>query len=332
MARRLPPILEEIAPVEYRKLGKWGVRVSEIALGSWLTYGGSVDEKSSVDQIHYALDQGINFLDTANVYAHGAAEVVVGKALKSVKRDSVFLATKVFFAMGEGPNDKGLSRKHVVEQCNASLRRLEVDHIDLYQCHRFDPDVPMEELIRTMDDLTRQGKILYWAVSEWRAEQIREAVEMAHRLNAPPPVSNQPCYNMLTRAIEKEVIPTSWELGLGQVVFSPLAQGVLTGKYKPGQPPPKDSRAADDRVNVFLLNRGLLADQTLLTVQSLTELAHSLNLSTAQLALAWCLRSREVSSVIIGATKRTQIDDNVKASGVKLTAEQLQHIDQILAG
>lgn len=316
--------------MEYRKLGKWGVRVSEVALGSWLTYGGSVDEKSSLEQIHYAVDRGINFIDTANVYAHGAAEVVVGKALKSLKRDSVFLATKVFFAMGDGPNDKGLSRKHVFEQCNASLKRLEVDHIDLYQCHRYDPEVPMEELVRTMDDLTRQGKILYWGVSEWRGEQIREAVEMADRLNAPPPVSNQPCYNMLTRTVEQEVIPTSWNLGLGQVVFSPLAQGVLTGKYKPGQPPPKDSRAADDRVNIFLLNRGLMSEQSLVTVQKLTELAHSINLSTAQLALAWCLRAKEVSSVIIGATKRTQIDENIKASGVKLATEHLQQIEQIL--
>jgi aryl-alcohol dehydrogenase-like predicted oxidoreductase len=210
-------------PVEYRKLGKWGVKVSEIALGSWLTYGGSVERDESVKQIEFAYAQGINFFDTANVYAHGASEEVVGKAIKNLDRDQVFVATKVFFPMGDGPNDKGLSRKHVWEQCHHSLKRLQMDYVDLYQCHRWDPETPIEELVTTMDILTRQGKILYWGVSEWPADQIQLACDTARAMNAPPPVSNQPCYNMLQRGIEKEVIPTSWKNGMGQVVFSPAS-------------------------------------------------------------------------------------------------------------
>jgi aryl-alcohol dehydrogenase-like predicted oxidoreductase len=187
--------------VQYRKLGKWGVKVSEIAYGSWLTLGGSVDEQASIKLIDHALSLGINFLDTANVYAHGQAEVVVGRAIAKKTRDNIFLASKVYFPTGNGPNDGGLSRKHVFTQCHASLKRLQVDYIDLYQCHRFDANVPMEELVRTMDDLTSQGKILYWGVSEWPAEKIEEAVKTAKELNAPPPVSNQPFYNMFARSI-----------------------------------------------------------------------------------------------------------------------------------
>lgn len=316
--------------MEYRKLGRWGLRVSEIGLGSWLTYGGSVSEDESAKQILHALDVGINFIDTANVYAYGASEQAVGKALAQVRRDSVVLATKVFFAMGDGPNDRGLSRKHVVEQCHASLKRLGTDYIDLYQCHRYDPDVPMEELVRTMDDLTRQGKILYWGVSEWTAGQIEDAVELSRKLNAPPPVSNQPFYNMLGRGIEQEVIPVCRRHGIGQVVFSPLAQGVLTGKYKPGQAPPGDSRAADDRSNMFMLNRGLMSDETLAKVAEISAIAAEIGLTTAQLALAWCLRLAEVSSVITGATRTAQIDENIKASGVRLTADVLDRIETVL--
>ncbi|HEY9870059.1 MAG TPA: aldo/keto reductase family protein [Candidatus Obscuribacterales bacterium] len=316
--------------MEFRKLGKWGIRVSEVGLGSWLTYGGTVDEQNAVDQLLYAYSQGINFFDTANVYAAGAAEVIVGKAVKQLRRDAVVVATKVFFPMGEGPNDKGLSRKHVFEQCHASLKRLNTDYIDLYQCHRYDPDVPIEEVVRAMDDLSRQGKILYWGVSEWTAGQIEDAVEAARRLNALPPVSNQPFYNMLDRTIEQEVIPVCRRLGLGQVVFSPLAQGVLTGKYKPGQAPPPGTRAADDRSNIFMLNRGLMTDDVLERVQQLASLAREAGLTTAQMALSWCLRLNEVSSVIVGATRREQIDENIKASGICLTRDVLQRVDQIL--
>lgn len=316
--------------MQYRRLGAAGVKVSEIALGSWLTYGGSVDENSSIKQILHALDIGINFIDTANVYAHGNAEVVIGKALKSVNRDSVFLASKVFFPMGDGPNDRGLSRKHVFEQCHASLKRLDTPYLDLYQCHRFDPDTPMHELVRTMDDLVRQGKILYWGVSEWKAEQIEDAVMTARSLNAVAPVSNQPCYNMLVRKIEESVIPKAWSHGLGQVVFSPLAQGVLTGKYEIGKTFPKDSRGADDRTNVFMLGNNLTSEANLQKVKELKEIASDLNISPAQLALAWCLRLKEVSSVICGATQKYQIDDNVKAAGLKLNQEIQDKIEAIL--
>lgn len=315
--------------MQYRKLGKWGVHVSEIALGSWLTYGGTVGIKDAVEQIEFAFSLGINFFDTANVYAHGAAEEVVGRAMQAMPRDQVFLATKVYFPMGTGPNDKGLSRKHVFEQCHASLRRLNTEYIDLYQCHRHDPDTPMPELVRTMDDLTTQGKILYWGVSEWTAEQIEEAVRVAQQLNAPPPVSNQPFYNLLHRDIEKAVIPTCWKHGMGQVVFSPLAQGVLTGKYKPGVAPSPDTRAGNEQINMFMLNRNLFSDDVLEMVQNLSSLAKDLGITTAQLALAWCLRRHEISSVIVGATKKEQITDNIRASGIELDAATTKQIDKI---
>ncbi len=318
--------------MRYRRLGSSGVKVSEIALGSWLTYGGSVAEENAIKQIHHAFDQGINFFDTANVYAHGAAESVVGRALTTLKHDDCFIATKVFFPMGDGPNDKGLSRKHVYEQCHASLRRLKLDYIDLYQCHRFDPETPLEELILTMDILTRQGKILYWGVSEWSGSQIEEACRLALEMNAQPPVSNQPCYNMLTRNIESSVIPICERLGVGQVAFSPLAQGVLTGKYMPQKPLPEDSRAADSKVNVFMMGRSLMANETLEKVQRLTILAKEANLTMSQFALAWCLRQANVSSVIIGATKAAQIEENIKAAGVKLPKELLERAETILGG
>jgi aryl-alcohol dehydrogenase-like predicted oxidoreductase len=313
----------------YRKLGKWGVRLSEIGLGSWLTYGGTIDEEASIKQIKYAVEKGINFLDTANVYAHGESEVVVGKAIKNLQRDQIVLATKVFFPMADGPNDRGLSRKHVFEQCHLSLQRLNVDYIDLYQCHRFDPEVPLFELVRAMDDLTRQGKILYWGVSEWQAEQIEEACEIAESLGAMPPVSNQPRYNMLARTIEDRVIPTSRRLGLGQVVFSPLAQGVLTGKYKSDESLPADSRGADSRVNSFML--GNLNKETLVLVEKLSKLAAEAGLTMPQMALAWCLRLSEITSVIIGATKPSQIDDNLLAAGTKLDDALLKKVDDLLS-
>lgn len=317
--------------MEYRKLGKWGAKVSEIALGSWLTYGGSVESQESIKQLHFAFSHGINFFDTANVYAHGASEEVVGTAVADIGRDQVFLATKVFFPMGDGPNDRGLSRKHVWEQCHASLRRLKTDYIDLYQCHRWDPEVPMEELVTTMDILTRQGKILYWGVSEWPAEQIQLACDVARQMYAPPPVSNQPCYNMLQRTIESEVIPTSWQNGMGQVVFSPLAQGVLTGKYKPNQAPPDDSRAASEKEGVFLRGRDTMSPASLEKVQRLSEVAKAVDLTTSQLALAWILRMEQISSVIIGATKTSQIEENLIAAGKKLSPDVIHRIDEILS-
>ena len=252
--------------MQYRHLGKYGVKVSEVSLGSWLTYGGATEDESARACIEKAYDLGINFFDTANVYARGKSEEVVGKSLAAYPRDSYFLATKVFFPMGDGPNDRGLSRKHIFEQCHLSLKRLGTDYIDLYQCHRYDTATPLEETLVALDDLARQGKILYAGVSEWSAGQIAHAVDYIRGAGLHPLVSNQPYYNMIGRGIEKEVIPLCEREGLGQVVFSPLAQGVLTGKYKPGQPPPEGSRAADPGQNMFM-NGGKLDDDVLVKVQ-----------------------------------------------------------------
>lgn len=314
--------------MEYRKIGKWGIKISEIGLGSWLTYGQSVNEADSAKQIEYAFQNGINFFDTANVYGLGKGEIAVGKALKKFPRDSYVLATKVFFPMGQGPNDRGLSRKHIFEQCDASLRRLQTDYIDLYQCHRFDPAVTPYEVVRAMDDLARQGKILYWGVSEWTAEQIEMAVQAAHEIHALPPISNQPRYNMLAREIEDTVLPACNRLGLGQVVFSPLAQGVLTGKYKLGQPIPEDSRAAHELDSQFM--HSTLTEENLFVVEELKTIADALKLTMPQLALAWCLRLSSISSTIIGATKIDHIKDNIKASGCQIPSDILHRIDELL--
>jgi voltage-dependent potassium channel beta subunit len=312
----------------YRRLGKWGIQVSEIGLGSWLTYGKTTDDQTARDCIHYAYEQGINFFDTANVYATGQAEEVVGKALDGLARDTYVLATKVYFPMGDKPNQGGLSRKHIFEQCHLSLKRLNCEYVDLYQCHRYDANVPLEEVIQAMDDLIRQGKTLYWGVSEWSASQIQNCVRLCEQMNTHKPVSNQPQYHLLSRGIEREVIPISEREGLGQVVFSPLAQGVLTGKYQPGQPLPDDSRAVDDRQNMFM--KWVLQEENLRKVANLCPIAEKLGLSMAQLALAWCLRQPNVSSAIIGASRVSQIEDNIGASGVNLSEETLQEIETVL--
>lgn len=316
--------------MKYRRLGSSGVKVSEICLGSWLTYGGSVDSETAAACVHRAYELEINFFDTANVYHRGAAEEVVGKALVAFPRDSYVLATKVFFPMGEGPNDRGLSRKHIMEQCHASLRRLGTDYIDLYQCHRYDPETPLEETLRALDDLVTQGKVLYVGVSEWSAVQIADACHLARQHGFDKIVSNQPYYNMLGRNIEKEVIPVSWREGIGQIVFSPLAQGVLTGKYRPGEPLPAGTRATDPKSNMFMSR--VLSDATLEKVERLRPIAERNDLTLAQLTLAWVLRRPEISSAIIGASRPSQIDENVVASGVTLAPSDLQEIDQILEG
>src|SRR5437588_7557751 len=284
--------------MQYRRLGRAGVRVSTIALGSWLTYGSSVAQEAAIQCIHKAYEIGINFFDTANVYNRGAAEQVVGRALKDFSRDSLVLATKVYFPVGDGTNDHGLSRKHIMEQCHASLRRLGTDYIDLYQCHRYDPEVPLEETLRALDDLVTQGKALYVGVSEWSAVQIADAVYLARELNLDRIVSNQPIYNMLTRYIERDIVPLCMREGIGQIVFSPLAQGVLTGKYRPGQAPAPGTRAADPEVGMFIHN--LLRDETLATVQGLQEVAQEIGCTMAQLALAWVLRRPSVRAAITG--------------------------------
>lgn len=315
--------------MQYRRLGRAGVRVSTISLGSWLTYGGAVDEQQAGACIRRAYERGVNFFDTANVYAQGRAEEVVGRALRDYPRESYVLATKVYFPMGSGPNDRGLSRKHIIEQCNASLKRLGVDYIDLYQCHRPDPETPIDETLRALDDLVSQGKILYAGVSEWSVAQLSEAVYTARELHLDPIVSNQPLYNMLQRSVEEAVIPFSEAHGIGQVVFSPLAQGVLTGKYRRGEPPAQGTRAADPSSNQFILD--LLNERTLDVVQRIEGIARELGYSLAEFALAWVLRQPNVSSAIIGASRPEQVDQNVRAAEMTLPADALERTDALLA-
>lgn len=314
--------------MEYRRLGNTGLKVSEISLGSWLTYAGYVEEQKATASIDKAYELGINFFDTANVYMRGEAEKVVGKALSKYDRSSYVLATKVFGQMGDGPNDSGLSRKHIMEQCHASLKRLGTDYVDIYYCHRFHKETPLDETLRALDDLVRQGKVLYIGVSEWTAEQISEAVHLADKKLLDRIVVNQPNYSMLQRYIEKEIIPVSEKHGIGQVVFSPLAQGVLTGKYKKGEVAPEGSRAAQQNLGNL---HGVLNDRNLDKVESLKTIAENENLTLSQLALAWILRQPNVASALVGASRPEQLEENVKASGVKLNNDTLQQIEEILS-
>ena len=315
--------------MEYRNLGKSGLVVSEVSLGSWLTLGSSVDRAGTREIVHRAFDLGVNLFDTADVYSNGAGEEALGAALAGIPRRYVVVATKCFFPMSERPNDRGLSRKHIFESIDGSLRRLGTDYVDLLQCHRYDPSTPVAETVRAFGDLVRQGKVLYWGVSEWTAEQIADACRCADALGAPRPISNQPQYNMLRRGIEAEVIPVSQREGLSQLVFSPLAQGALTGKYSGGKRP-SDTRAADSVRNVFM--KSFLEPETLARTDRLRPLADELGLSMAQLALAWCLAEPNVASVIVGVTRVSQLEDNVKASGLRLSAEILGRIDAIFPG
>jgi voltage-dependent potassium channel beta subunit len=314
--------------MKYRRLGNSGLKISEIGLGSWLTYGKAVENQTAYDCVHKAYELGINFFDTANAYEGGRAEIVLGEALKSYERSSYVVATKLFFPMGKGPNERGLSRKHIFEQCDASLKRLGLDYIDLYQCHRFDPETPMEETLYALDDLVRQGKVLYAGVSEWSASQIEKAVGIGKEYKLRPLISNQPIYNMIERYIEQEVLPVSNQNGIGQIVFSPLAQGILTGKYKPNSDKPSDSRAANDSTN-WVIN-SYFRNDVLECVQKLNTLAGELGLTLSQLALAWILRHEGISSAIIGASRPQQIEENVKAVDVKLTSDTLAAVNQIL--
>jgi voltage-dependent potassium channel beta subunit len=315
--------------LRYRKLGASGLKVSEIGLGSWLTYGGTVAEEQAIACMHRAFELGVNLFDTANVYGRGAAEEVTGRALKAFRRDDYVLATKVYFPMGEGPNDRGLSRKHIVEQCHASLRRLGVDYVDLYQCHRADADTPLEETLRALDDLVTQGKVLYVGVSMWPAETLDEARRIQVKLNLDPIVSNQPEYSLLARDIEDDVLPVSRQLGIGQVVYSPMAQGVLTGKYLPGEQPPAGTRATTPEGSGFIAR--YLHDDVLGAVQNLRPIADELGITMAQLAIAWVLREPGVASAIVGASRPEQVEDNVAAVGVELPPEVLARIDEALA-
>lgn len=315
--------------MQYRRLGDAGVKVSTVGLGSWLTYGGPVEEAEARACVDRAYDLGVNFFDTANVYSAGQAEVAMGKFLAGYPRDSYVLATKVYFSMGEGPNDRGLSRKHVFEQCHHSLRRLGVDYIDLYQCHRFDAETPLEETCSIMNDLIRQGKILYWGVSEWRADQIRRVVDICADRGWSAPVSNQPEYNILQPSIEDEVLPTCDELGIGNVVWSPLAQGVLTGKYRSLDDLPSGSRATGEAAG--FMGRYMRAE-VLDVVQELAAIADQAGCSLAQLALAWCLRQPRVSSVIVGATRVEHVDQNVAAADLEIGADVFERVTKCASG
>ena len=314
--------------MEYRRLGRTGMYVSEITYGNWITHGSQVEQDAATKCVRTALDCGITTFDTADVYARTKAETVLGKALKGVKRESYELFTKVYFPTGDGKNDRGLSRKHIMESVHGSLKRLQTDHIDLYQCHRFDVETPLDETLSAFDDLIRQGKVMYIGFSEWDADQISSALKIQDARGYNRFVSSQPQYSMLWRVIESKVDPLCRAEGIGQIVWSPIAQGVLTGKYLPGKKAPAGSRATDKHGSNMIA--GWLRDEVLVAVQNLKPIAEREGLTLAQLAVAWVLQNPNVSSAIIGATKPSQIKENVKASGVKLSEETMRDIDKAL--
>ena len=317
--------------MEYRRLGSSGMYISEISYGNWITHGSQVEQDAAIKCVKTALDVGITTFDTADVYAATRAETVLGKALKGVRRESYELFTKVYGGTGPGKNDRGLSRKHIMESAHASLKRLQIDHIDLYQMHRFDFESPLDESLQAFDDLVRQGKVNYIGFSEWDSSQIGQALDIQKKYNWTRFVSSQPQYSMLWRVIEKEVVPLSIKEGIGQIVWSPIAQGVLTGKYLPGKKVPAGSRASDKKSGAEHISRWM-RDDVLTAVQTLRPIAESVDLSMSQLALAWALQNQNVSSVIMGATKPSQVKENAKASGVKLEKDVMAAIDKALTG
>ncbi len=315
--------------MEHRKLGNSGLYISEISYGNWITHGSQVEQDAAIKCVRAAFDVGITTFDTADVYAATKAETVLGKALKGVRRESYELFTKVYWPTGPGKNDRGLSRKHIMESCNASLKRLNTDHIDLYQAHRFDFETPLEETLGAFDDLIRQGKVSYIGFSEWNAAQITAALKIQDARGYNRFISSQPQYSALWRVIEAEVDPLCVKAGIGQIVWSPMAQGALSGKYLPGKKPPARSRATDKKSGANMIKRWM-RDDVLTAVQNLAPIAKTVDLSLAQLAIAWVLQNQNVSSAIVGATKPSQIRENVKASGVKLDGETMKQIDAVL--
>lgn len=312
--------------MNYRRLGRSGLKVSEISLGSWLTYGKSVEDNIAERTIKHAYDLGVNFFDSANVYESGEGERVMARALSAYPRESYVITTKAFWPVGKGPNDRGLSRKHIMEQLNASLKRMKLDYVDIFYCHRYDPNTPVDETLRAIDDLVRQGKVLYAGVSEWTAAQIEEGIAVADSKLLDQIVVNQPRYSLLNRGIEEEIVPVSQKYGIGQVVFSPLQQGILTGKYK-GEVVPGDSRAANQEINQGI--QGYLTKDVLDRVDQLTKIASDLGITTAQLALAWILHKPGISSALVGASRPEQIEENIKASDVELTIDVIEKIEEL---
>jgi aryl-alcohol dehydrogenase-like predicted oxidoreductase len=317
--------------MDFRYLGNSGMQISEITYGNWLTHGSQVENDVATECVHAALDAGITTFDTADVYANGKAEEVLGAALKGTRRESLEVFTKVYWPVGPQPlgkNDMGLSRKHVMEGIDGSLRRLQMDYVDLYQAHRYDSFTPLEETMQAFADVVRAGKALYIGVSEWTAEQIRAGHELAGQLGISL-VSSQPQYSMLWRVIEDEVVPTCRELGIGQIVWSPIAQGVLSGKYKPGQPPPAGSRATDEKGGANFIKR-FLEDDVLTRIQELAPIAGDLGLTMAQLAVAWVLQNDNVAAALVGASRPEQVAENVKAAGVRIPDDAMKRIDEVL--
>ncbi|HEO69940.1 MAG TPA: aldo/keto reductase [Candidatus Hydrogenedentes bacterium] len=314
--------------MDYRKLGRWGAKVSSLGLGSYLTIGFTSDADTSRAMVKLAYDSGINYFDTANAYNKGEAEKALGVYLADYPRSGLFVLTKVWAPMGEGPNDRGLSAKHIREQCEASLARLGMDYVDCYMCHRPDPDTPLDETVRAMEDLARAGKIVYWGISEWPAPMIVRANAIAREIRARPMAVSQPRYNLLYRDPETALFPTTDEEGIGNVVFSPLAHGMLTGKYKPGEEAPEGTRAADPRQNLVI--RGMYwNEENKEKGQELVRIAADFGVTAAELALAWCLRSPHVSSVILGTSRVAQLEQNLKALDVALTEDVIAKLDEL---
>jgi aryl-alcohol dehydrogenase-like predicted oxidoreductase len=315
--------------MDFRYLGNSGLKISEITYGNWLTHGSQVENDVATSCVRAALDAGITTFDTADVYANTKAETVLGAALKGERRQSLEIFTKVYWPTGPGgPNDMGLSRKHIMESIDGSLRRLQTDYVDLYQAHRFDVETPLEETMQAFADLVRMGKVLYVGVSEWTAEQIRAGHSLAEELGVHL-VSSQPQYSMLWRVIEADVVPACRELGISQIVWSPIAQGVLSGKYQPGAAPPAGSRATDDKGGADMVARWL-DDDILTRVQKLAPVADEMGLTMAQLAVAWVLQNDNVAAALVGASRPEQVHENVKAAGVRIPAELMTRIDEAL--
>jgi len=314
--------------MEYRIMGRTGLKLSRLSFGSWVTFGDQIDETKAKDLIQLGYDNGINYFDNADIYANGQSEVVMGKAIKDLPREALVLSSKVFWKTMPGPNGRGLSRKHIMESCDASLKRMGVDYFDLYFCHRYDPETPLEEVVRAMEDLVRQGKVLYWGTSEWRAGQIARAFAIAERWGGYAPVVEQPQYNMFVRRkMEDELIQASDDLGFGMVTWSPLKYGLLTGKYNEGMPDEKTRLTRDPS-----WAESVVTEERVEKVRELTGIAEELGISMAQLAIAWALRVPQVTAVILGATKKSHLEENLKALDAvdALTEDVLERIETVL--